>query len=272
MQDSDWVASIRAFFEAMQALGPTAKGLAAVLTVGAGFVLAVIGRRIAKRLLRRSALALSSAVRSPTGAQSRRLESLVGETAYWGILITALLMATEIVGIPIVRGWLSQVAGYLPRLLGAILIVAAGTLLSRAGREMTMRAATSAGLAGVARVGRATEVAILSTAALIAVEQLGLEISFIKAVLLIFLGAVLFGAALAFGLGGRDLVSNVLAAHYLQRAYSVGQTIRAGEAQGRIVRMTEIAVVIETDDGELSIPAAELTRDRSELLLRGGAR
>jgi small-conductance mechanosensitive channel len=153
--------------------------------------------------------------------------------------------------------------------MAAILILALGTLLARASRHLAARAARSASAPSAERVGQAVETAILLTSALVAIDQVGIEISFIKTVLLIVLAAMLFGAALAFGLGGRELVANVLSAHYVQRAYQVGQTLRVDGTEGRIVRITEISVVIETSDGELALPASELTRTRSTLVLRG---
>jgi small-conductance mechanosensitive channel len=253
-------------------LGLSSNVVAASLTVLGGLLLAVIGRRLARDLVRRSGRVLTGMGRPGSAQRTRRLEGFVGAVVYWAILLFAVLAATEMLGVPVVRGWLAQVAAYLPRLLAAMLIMAFGTLLARGARQLAVRAAHSANVPGAERVGRAAEVAVLVTLALVAIEQLGIEISFIKMTILILLAAMLFAGSLAFGLGGRELVANVLSAHYVHRTYEVGQTIRTGGVEGRITRITEIAVVIETPDGEMTVPACELTRTRSELVLRGGAR
>jgi hypothetical protein len=245
---------------------------AASITLLLGLLFAVLGRRLARDLVRRGARMLSVTGGLEGAQRTQRIEQFAGSTVYWAILLLSVLTATELLGVPVVKGWLAQVAGYLPRLLAAMLIMAIGALLARAGRELALRAASSANLPGAARLGRAAEIAILLASALVAIEELGIEVSFIKTTLLILLAAMLFGTALAFGLGGRDLVANVLSAHYVQRTYQVGQTIRTEGVEGRIARITEIAVVIETADGEMSVPAFELTRVRSTLVLRGGGR
>jgi small-conductance mechanosensitive channel len=272
MEHATWVETKHAISGWADSIGLSQGVVAASVTLLLGLLLAVLGRRVARDLVRRSARVLSGMGRLERAQRTQRIEGFVGTTVYWAVLLFAGLAATELLGVPVVKGWLAQVAGYLPRLLAAMLIMALGTLLARGGRQLALRAASSASLPGAARLGRAAEIAILLASALVAIEQLGIEVSFIKTTLLILLAAMLFGAALAFGLGGRELVANVLSAHYVHRTYQVGQTIRTEGVEGRIARITEIAVVIETADGEMSVPAGELTRVRSTLVLRGGTR
>jgi small-conductance mechanosensitive channel len=87
----------------------------------------------------------------------------------------------------------------------------------------------------------------------------------------IVVGSVLGGAALAFGLGGRDWVANVLSAHYVERLYQTGQTIRVRDIEGRIVRITETAVILECAEGEVALPASEFSSNPSTLVLRKAA-
>ena len=116
------------------------------------------------------------------------------------------------------------------------------------------------------------EVAILIGAGLVAVEQLGIDVSLLTTLILIVLSALFGGAALAFGLGGRDWVANVLSAHYVSRLYQVGQTIRVSDVEGRIVRITETVVILETADGEVAVPAGTFSSGPSTLILRGHRR
>ena len=99
-------------------------------------------------------------------------------------------------------------------------------------------------------------------------EQLGIEISFLKATLLILFSALLLGASLAFGIGGRDLVANILSAHYVHRLYQVGQVVRVDGVEGRIVRIAETSVILECAEGDVSIPARVFADSRSTLIVR----
>jgi small-conductance mechanosensitive channel len=133
-------------------------------------------------------------------------------------------------------------------------------------------AASSARMPAARRLGRLVEIAIWVGTSLVAVEQLGIEISFLKATLTVALAALLGGAAIAFGLGGQRVAANILSAHYVQKLYQVGQTIRLDGIEGRIARITETAVILESEEGEVAIPASAITEGRSLLVLKPGGR
>ena len=115
-------------------------------------------------------------------------------------------------------------------------------------------------------LARATQVSIVAAMTLVAAEQLGVDTSFLTAVFLIVLAAMVGGAALAFGLGARDVMADILAMHYVNKSYRPGQLVRTGSEQGRILRTTHTAVILEGADGETSIPARHFAGDRCVLL------
>jgi hypothetical protein len=188
------------------------------------------------------------------------------------VVVCAVMAATETMGLPVVTAWLSGVATFLPRVAVAIMIVALGTVAARVTRHVVISTANAANVAMADRLGRVTEMALLLGTALVAIEQLGIEISFLKATLLILLGGMLLGAALAFGFGGRDLVANILSAHYVHRLYQVGQIVRIDGIEGRIVRLTETSVILECAEGDVSVPARTFAEQRSTLIVRKGGR
>ena len=61
--------------------------------------------------------------------------------------------------------------------------------------------------------------------------------------------------ALALSLGARTYVANLIGGHQLRHSFSVGQTIRMGGFEGRILDLTPVSVVLETEEGRVSLPA-----------------
>lgn len=249
----------------------TKSTVVAVLIMLVGLVAAAVFGRLARKLVGRSARWLGSL--QPGGVSLphfERVEAAVGRAVYWLVIVCAVMAATETLGLPVVTAWLSGVATFLPRIAVAILIVALGTVAARVTRHVVTSTAAAANVSSAERMGRVTEMALLLGTALVAIEQLGIEISFLKATLLILLGGMLLGAALAFGFGGRDLVANILSAHYVHRLYQVGQHIRIDGLEGRIVRITETSVILECAEGDVSIPARTFADSRSTLIVRKG--
>ena len=253
------------------ATGLTHSTVVAALILLIGVILAAVLGRLARRLVARSARWIGSlqpgAVSVPHFDQ---VEKGVGRAVYWLVVVCAVMAATETLGLPVVTAWLSGVATFLPRVAVAILIVALGTAAARVTRHVVTSTASGANVTSAERLGRVTELAMLIGTALVAIEQLGIEISFLKATLLILLGALLMGAALAFGIGGRDLVANILSAHYVHRLYQVGQVIRIDGVEGRIVKIAETSVILECAEGDVAIPARVFADMRSTLVVRRG--
>jgi len=83
----------------------------------------------------------------------------------------------------------------------------------------------------------------------------------------IVLGATLFGGALAFGLGARVSVSNILAAYYLKSLYREGQQVKINDIEGQILQLTPTSVLLETSEGQVTIPAKEFSEKASTLKL-----
>lgn len=239
----------------------------------AGIAAALVLERIAERLVRRATALLGSVGGAAAAPRdSKHAEDAVGRTVYWLVVVFAVMAATERLGMPVVTSWLSGVASYLPRVAAAVVVVALGAIAARISRQVVTSAARSAHVSAAERLGRFTQTAVLVGTALVAVEQLGIEISFLKTTLLVVLAALLGGAAIAFGLCGRELVANILSAHYVQKIYQPGQMVRIDGLEGRIARITETAVIFECADGEVIVPARSLADTRSTLLVKGGGR
>ena len=193
-------------------------------------------------------------------AQSpKRLSSasakILGSVVFWVVVLFFLTAATQVLGLHTFTTWLARVVDYLPTVFVGALIIVAGFLVSRLAREVVQAAAAGAGERQRALIGRVVQAAILVTAILVGAEQIGIKVTFLV-ILAAAAGISLVGAvALALSLGARDYVANLIGAHYLRQRYSVGQHVRVAGYEGRILEMTETAVVLETAEGRASLPA-----------------
>jgi hypothetical protein len=96
---------------------------------------------------------------------------------------------------------------------------------------------------------------VVLTAIVIGIEQLGINVSFLTTTVIVVGGILLAGAALAFGLGARYFVANIIGAQTTRKLYSNGQLLRIGDIEGRLLEITPTTVVLDTDQGRAAIPA-----------------
>jgi small-conductance mechanosensitive channel len=161
-------------------------------------------------------------------AQTRQTPtSIIGKLVFWFGFIIAITMAADALGIPQVSAVLGQLIAYIPSIIAAILILILAALLANF-VSGAVRGATGSGLlASVARY------AIIVYAVFAAITELGIAVTLTAPTFLILLGAVALAAALAFGLGGRDLARDIL-----QRAYNRSDEVTPRSSTGGDDRTT----------------------------------
>ncbi|MCF8719474.1 mechanosensitive ion channel family protein [Nitrospina gracilis] len=248
---------------------PSLFGAAALLAVGwlvaglaqVGFVKTVVAL---DRVLSRTPIKRSTA---PHLQVTHPALDLFGKIVFWAVILFFVKFATDILGLHAVAQWLNQVVTYLPTFLAGGIILIAGVLLSVLVRDLTITTADTAGIPQASLLGTLAQGATLITALVIGLDQIGIEVSFLSTLIAIGAAAFLGSLALAFGLGGRTFVSNLIGAHFVHKQYQVGQRVRWGKREGVILEFTPTSVVLATKEGRLILPASLFEEEPMEQLI-----
>jgi small-conductance mechanosensitive channel len=193
-------------------------------------------------------------------------KTFIAKTFFWIIIFFFVTLFTEIIGLPVITSWLAGLGEYLPNILAGIVIIFFGIIFSRLVADLIKNATFKSGISDPQTLGKVARYIILVISIIIAINQIGIDISFLTHILYILLAVLLLGAALAFGLGAKTSVSNILASYYISRTYSEGNFIRIGEHEGRIIKITSTSVFLETESGQVIIPAKEFNEQKSILI------
>jgi small-conductance mechanosensitive channel len=118
-------------------------------------------------------------------------------------------------------------------------------------------------------MARAVQVVIVFSTVIIGVEQIGLNIGFLSTLIVVVVAVLLAGAALAFGLGARSLVANVIGAQYTRRHCQIGDLIRLGAVEGEVIEIAQAGIVIATPEGKAIIPARLFHEEVCHVIARG---
>ncbi|MGB3052739.1 MAG: hypothetical protein WBB42_17185 [Polyangiales bacterium] len=243
--------------------------LTAAIVLILGWGLAWTLRRVVRRLFRRLAVQIPPGTTRAAwneAVDDQGAGNVAASGVYWLILLTTLMVAIDALGIPVFSRWIGGFAGHLPRLALAVVLVFGGIVAGRLARNAIIKTAIRMPASQARGLARFAQLSIVVATALIAAGQLGLDVSLLSAVFVILLAAALAAAALAFGLGAREVVADILAMHYVNKSYRIGQVVRLGSDEGRIVRTTRTAVFLESADGEISIPGRDFADSRCVLL------
>lgn len=193
---------------------------------------------------------------------------VIGEVVFWFLMLLFASLAADVLGLTVFVSWISQVVSFFPVLIAGVVIIVAGTILSSIMRDFVAGAAISAGAGQAELLGRVTQVIILLTAIVIGIDQMGIEITFLSVMAAIILSATLGAVALAFGFGAKKHVANIIAGHNVRKRYRTGDSIRIREIEGKIIRMESSCLVIDTAEGEVSVPASIFDSESAYLIKR----
>jgi hypothetical protein len=248
---------------------PQLIGAIAILIVG--WIVARIARtvtiRIARSIDRLSNVAALGKFFSTTRLTDATV-TILGNIVFWLVILFFLTSATNLLGLTMFSGWLDRLIGHLPNILSGVLIIVAGLIVGKLVHDTVQTAARNMPARQRALLARGAQVFTVTTMIVIGVDQIGIDITILITVIAIAVGALLGGVAIAFSLGARTLVSNLIGARYLNKDYRVGESIRVGNAEGTILELSPIAVVIETNEGRMTIPAKIFGEESSLLLHR----
>jgi hypothetical protein len=143
--------------------------------------------------------------------------AVVGKLAYWFLFLIFIGAAFNAFGLTQVTAVINQIIAYLPNVAVALVVLLVGALLATIAAHLVRGASGSARvgdpdlLAGLARA------AVLAFAVLIALNQLQIGAAIVNTLFMALVGAVALAAALAFGLGGRDVAGRLVEDWYARR-------------------------------------------------------
>lgn len=180
---------------------------------------------------------------------------IISQLVFWVVMLFFMAVSANVLGWDLFSGWLDSIVSYLPGLVTGLLIILAGILLGSVARATIHTATQKNAPDQSAMMSRAVQVVIVFSAVIIGVEQIGLNIGFLSTLIVVVVGVLLAGAALAFSLGARSLVANVIGAQYTRRHCRIGDVIRLGSVQGEVIEIAQTGIVVATGEGKAIIPA-----------------
>lgn len=241
---------------------PNLVGALSVLLIG--WLLAWLAQRVARRVLARLGFDRLAKRAGVTDALTRAgietpASHLVGRIIYWLLVLTFLMIAVESLGLTAAASALRALVAYLPHVLGAAIVLVGGALLGQFLGKGVQALAAGSGVEFHAALGRAVQYTVLAMAAILAVDQLGLNTTLLNDVLGNLLTVAGAGLALAFALGSRLAVRNLLAGFYAKDLFKIGQTVEVDGHRGTLEAIGPLKAVIVAEEGNLSITVPNST-------------
>lgn len=152
------------------------------------------------------------------GGISTDTTGIFGLIAYWVVILAALIIAFNSLGLTYITELLRQVVLFVPHVIVALLILAFGAYFARFIGTTVTTYCRNIGIQDADVLGMIAQYAIIAFVVLIALDQMSVGGQIVRESFLIILAGVVFGLALAFGLGGRRWAAAMLERWWPSRA------------------------------------------------------
>jgi hypothetical protein len=143
-------------------------------------------------------------------AEMPTADLLIAKIIFWIVWIGFMVSAVDTLQFAPFQGLVEQFFRFVPRFLVALLVFTLGLLIANFLWRATLLAAVNAGLPGARLLSGAVRLLVIAIGVVMALEQLGLATTVVLTAFAIMFGALMLGAAIAFGLGGRDAAKQLL--------------------------------------------------------------
>jgi len=258
----DWEESLNLTFNEFVtqfiAFAPQLAATIAVLILG--WIIAHALRVITRKLVRSLDSLFQSSEVTDDARQIKIRRSyalIISKLIFWMVIIFFIAVATNMLGWDLVSNWMAGIGIYIPNLVTGLLIILAGFLLGNVMANGVASAAASTNISRAVELGRIVQLVIIFTALVIGVEQIGINVGFLTNVMVVIIGVLVAGAALAFSFGAKTLVANIIGAQYLRKHCRIGEVMRIGDVEGHIIEVSQTSIVLDTDYGRAVVPAKE---------------
>jgi mechanosensitive ion channel-like protein len=188
--------------------------IAATIIFAAGFIVALVLRRVIHRLLvsfhfeRVTHRIGASEMLRNAGMPAADL--LIAKIVFWIVWVGFIMSAIDTLQFAPFQGLVEGFFRFVPRFLIALLVFTLGFLTGNFVWRATLLAAVNAGVPGARLLSGALRLLVIAIGVVMALEQLGLATGVVLTAFAITFGAPMLGAAIAFGLGGRDAAKQLL--------------------------------------------------------------
>ncbi|MFC2143572.1 hypothetical protein ACFLQN_04190 [Candidatus Aenigmatarchaeota archaeon] len=176
--------------------------IGAIILLVIGLVVGKILGRVIKEILTRVRLDYYVTEKEKPVISISGIFSLITR---WWIYLAFIAAAVETLGITALTMWVTRTVNFIPNIIGATVILVAGYLLAEYIKvHMNKLKSIHAAL-----VGKVLFFFIIYVAIAIALPILGISATLVNNILLVIIGSIGLGMAIAIGLGGKDAVSDI---------------------------------------------------------------
>ena len=184
----------------------------------------------------------------------------------WIMFLVFLIIAADIMNWTIVSQEIGNLLRYLPKLFSAIALFMIGIYIARFVKKAIQGFYESFDLAGSKIISSIVFYIIAIIISITALNQADIDTTVVTNNVTIILGAFLLAISIAFGLGSKEVVGDLLRTFYTRKIYELGDHIKLEGIEGTVEAIDNISMTLSTTKGKLILPIKDVVESKVEIL------
>lgn len=194
------------------------------------------------------------------------LAQIVKKIVYWTVILLFAVFASETLGWVVVTQELGNLLTYLPKLFSAVVIFIIGLYIAGFIRQAISTGINSLRLQASGVVSTAAYYLIMILVTITALNQAGIDTGAITTNFIVIIGSLFLAFALAFGLGAKDILGNMVASLYAKKTFHSGQVIKINGVEGTIEKIDSVNLILNIGERRVTMPVKKLVEETVEII------
>jgi small-conductance mechanosensitive channel len=183
----------------------------------------------------------------------QQLNLFLPKLAYFLVIFLLAKTASDALGLIAISNAIGAFFSYLPNIIAALLLLILGTTVGQFAGQMVTQAAESSGIDSAAALGKLVSALIIFIVAMMAIGQLKIDTEMVRIVTSFFLGAGALAFGLAFGLGTRDIVRNIVTGFYARKFLAIGKGLEIAGQSGVLTAITATHAILNSEGQDIIV-------------------
>lgn len=247
---------------------PNIVGAIAILLVG-WLIAKIISKALEKILVAIKVDALGDKINETEFATKAnfkiRVSIFLSRLLYYLLMLVFIMMATDVLGMAVVSGMVSDLIAYLPRLLSALVLFILGIYLAEFVKNIVQATCVALAIPSAKIISTFVFYLIFLTLTISAMAQASIDTALITSNLTVILGGVILAFSIGYGFASRDTMANFIASFYSKNKVKIGDMVSIDGSTGKVVAMDSISLTLQADGKIIIIPLKKLTSEKVEV-------
>jgi hypothetical protein len=182
------------------------------------------------------------------------------------VLFLTITTVLQRMGLEIISNWFQGLAKNLPNIIVALIILFLGWKLKDFLKVFIEKALARIDFSHSRLASNSLAWAVFAISALVALEQMGIDMGFIVSILTVFAGVISGGVALMFALGAKAVISDIIICYQISRFLKVGQRIEILGHCGTVEAIGPTFILLNTEKGQVNLSGSRFRQEVSLVL------